>query len=174
MGRSSVPNPGHRRSGAAGIRGKGVHRADVMRRAAVAAVIALGFALSCSCAAPADATKGRTVNSYEHKAAVTAVKLTAAGSVADALGGLVAAAPDGKRWALATLATVRLFDGDRETRAVQVANEATAMRRRDPGNVDRVTRWEATQNEAEAGGVLAAPVREEAVRAWYLRQGPGP
>lgn len=138
-----------------------------MRRTAVAAVIALGSALSCSRAAPADATKGRTVNSYEHKATVTAVKLTAIGSVADALGGLVAAAPDGKRWALATLAAVRLFDGDRETRAVQVANEATAIQFSADGKTLRVgthtvdvATGAVTTAAAPAPGELAAWVKQ--------------
>jgi len=55
------------------------------------------------------------------------VALTLAGSVADELGGLVAVALDGKRWALATLAEVRLFDGDHPTRTVQVPNGATSI-----------------------------------------------
>lgn len=96
--------------------------------AVVAGVMALGLAPGCSRAAPADAPKGKTVKSYEQEPTVTAVALTVAGSVADELGGLVAVAPDGKRWALASLAGARLFDGDRETRTVAVPNGATAIR----------------------------------------------
>lgn len=96
--------------------------------AAVAGVVALGLGPGCSPSAPAGAPKGKTVKSYEHEAAVTAVALTPAWSVADDLGGLLAVAPDGRRWALATLAAVRLFDGDKETRTVSVPNGATSIR----------------------------------------------
>jgi len=88
-------------------------------RAVVAGVIALGVFPGCSRSAPAGAPKGRTVKSYEQEAAVTAVTLTATGSIADDLGGLVAVVPDGKRRALATPAAVRLFDGDHPARVVQ-------------------------------------------------------
>jgi hypothetical protein len=97
-------------------------------RGVVAGVIALGLGPGCSPSAPAGAPKGNTVKSYEHEAAVTAVALTPAWSVADELGGLLAVAPDGRRWALATLAAVRFFDGDKETRAVSVPNGAASIR----------------------------------------------
>jgi hypothetical protein len=100
-------------------------------RAVVAGVVALGLIPGCSRSAPADASpvpsKGKIVNGYK-SAAVTAVTLSPAGSVADDLGGLVAVAPDGKRWALATIAAVRMFDGDHEILAVQLPNGATSIR----------------------------------------------
>jgi len=96
-------------------------------RVRVAVVVALGLLPGCSRSAPADAPKGKTVKSYDAQPAVTALTLAPAGSIADPLGGLVAVAPDGKRWAVATLAAVRLFEGDHETRTVQVANGATSI-----------------------------------------------
>lgn len=97
-------------------------------RAIVAGVIALGSFPGCSRSAPAGAPKGKTVKSYEQQAVVAAVTLTPTASVADDLGGLVAISPDGKRWALATLAVVRFFDADQPTRTVQVPNGATSIR----------------------------------------------
>jgi WD40 repeat protein len=141
-----------------------------MRRHAnmeVVAAIALGLVPSCSRAAPADAPKGKIVNSYDQRAAVTAVTLTAAGSVADALGGLVAVAPDGKRWALATLAAIRLFDGDRETRVVQLANEATAIRFSADGKALRVGPYEV---DAATGAVTTATGPAD-LAGWVARSG---
>jgi hypothetical protein len=99
--------------------------------ACVVGLVALGISPGCAPSASAPtggAPKGNTVKSYEQRAEVTGVALTPAGSVADALGGLLAVAPDGRRWALATLASVRFFDGDKETRAVHVPNGATQIR----------------------------------------------
>src|SRR5262249_48258234 len=87
-----------------------------------------GIFPGCSRSAPAGAPKGKTVKSYEQEAAATAVTLTPAGSVADDLGGLLAVAPDGKRWALAALAAVRPFGGDQQARAAQGPNGAPATR----------------------------------------------
>lgn len=97
-------------------------------RAVVAGVIALGLFPGCSRSAPADAPKGKTVKSHEPAAAVTAVALTPAGSVADDLGGLLAVAPDGKRWALANAggrAVLRRRQGDAHRPG---PNGATAIR----------------------------------------------
>lgn len=94
----------------------------------MAGVIALGLGPGCSRAAPADAPKGKTVKNYDQEAAVTSAILTPVTAVADALGGLVAVAPDGARWALATPAAVRVFEGGVQTRTVQVPNGATAIR----------------------------------------------
>jgi len=97
----------------------------------VAGLVALGLSPGCSTSASAPAggaPKGNTVKSYEQRVEVTGVALTPAGSVADALGGLLAVAPDGRRWALATVEGVRFFDGDKETRAVHVPNGATQIR----------------------------------------------
>jgi len=99
--------------------------------ACVAGLVALGLSPGCSPSASAPAggaPKGNTVKSYEQRAEVTGVALTPAGSVADALGGLLAVAPDGRRWALATVEGVRFFDGDKETRAVHAPNGATQLR----------------------------------------------
>jgi hypothetical protein len=143
-----------------------------MRRPAAAVVVVvvvlgLGPVPGCSRAAPADAPKGKIVTSYDQKAAVTAVKLTAAGSVADALGGIVAVAPDGVRWALATLAAVRMFDGDRETRVVQLANDATAIRFSADGKSLRVG---AHQVDAATGAVTTATGPAD-LGGWVKRAG---
>jgi hypothetical protein len=139
-----------------------------MRSPVVVGIIALGLVSGCSRAALADVQKGKTVSSYDQKAAVTAVTLTAVGSVADALGGLVAVAPDGKRWALATVAAVRLFDGDRETRVVQVPNEATAIRFSPDGKTLHVGMHAV---DATTGAVTTAAAPAD-LAAWVKQAGP--
>lgn len=136
-------------------------------RAVVAGVIALGLFPGCSRSAPADAPKGKTVKSYEQAAAVTAVALTPAGSVADDLGGLLAVAPDGKRWALATLAAVRLFDGDKETRTVQVPNGATSIRFSTDGKTLHVGSHDV---DAATGAVTTANAPAD-LAPWALQAG---
>lgn len=138
--------------------------------ACVIGLVALGLSPGCSPSASAPAggaPKGNIVKSYEERAEVTRIALTPAGSVADALGGLLAVAPDGGRWALATVEGVRFFAGDKETRAVHVPNGATQIRFSSDGKTLHVGTHDV---DAATGAVTTAKAPSD-LAAWAKQAG---